>query len=59
LLSQDSGWYHVGEPAGGDFHPYDFLFVEFLPLLRRAGFSAKEIDTLVIRNPRAVLTLRM
>jgi phosphotriesterase-related protein len=59
LLSQDSGWYHVGEPNGGDFHPYDFLFVEFLPLLRRAGFSAKEIDTLVIRNPRAVLTLRM
>jgi len=57
LLSQDSGWYHVGEPGGGEFRPYDFLFVEFLPLLRRAGVSEKEIETLMIRNPRAVLTV--
>ena len=57
LLSQDSGWYHVGEPGGGSFRPYDFLFIEFLPLLRRAGVSAKEIETIMIRNPRAVLTL--
>jgi len=57
LLSQDSGWYHVGEPGGGDFRPYDFLFVQFLPLLRRAGVSTKEIDTLMIHNPRAVLTV--
>jgi len=33
LLSQDSGWYHVGEPSGGNFRPYDFLLIEFLPLL--------------------------
>ena len=57
LLSQDSGWYHVGEPGGGSFRPYDFLFVEFLPLLQRAGVSAKEIETLMIRNPRTVLTV--
>ena len=57
LLSQDSGWYHVGEASGGDFRPYDFLFVQFLPSLRRAGISAKEIDTLTIHNPRAVLTV--
>jgi phosphotriesterase-related protein len=56
LLSQDSGWYHVGEPGGGNFRPYDFLLIEFLPLLGRAGVSAKEIETLMIRNPRAVLT---
>jgi phosphotriesterase-related protein len=58
LLSQDSGWYHVGEPGGGDFHPYDFLFTEFLPLLGQSGVSKKEIETLMVRNPRAVLTLR-
>jgi len=57
LLSQDSGWYHVGEPGGGDFRPYDFLFVEFLPLLTQAGVSANEIDTLMIGNPRTVLTV--
>jgi phosphotriesterase-related protein len=58
LLSQDSGWYHVGEPGGGNFRPYDFLFVEFLPLLRRAGVSGKEIETMMIGNPRAVLTAK-
>ena len=57
LLSQDSGWYHVGEPGGGSFRPYDFLFVEFLSLLRRAGVSEEEIEMLMIRNPRTVLTL--
>lgn len=57
LLSQDSGWYHVGEPDGGDFRPYDFLFIEFLPLLVRAGVSAKEIDVVMIGNPRDVLTV--
>ena len=57
LLSQDSGWYHVGEPGGGDFRPYDFLFIEFLPLLVRAGVSAKEIDVVMIGNPRDVLTV--
>jgi len=57
LLSQDSGWYHVGEPGGGNFRPYDFLFTEFLPLLTRAGVSTMEIETLMVRNPRAVLTL--
>jgi Predicted metal-dependent hydrolase with the TIM-barrel fold len=55
LLSQDSGWYHVGEPGGGDFHSYDFLFTEFLPLLRRHGVSEAEIETLMVRNPRTVL----
>jgi predicted metal-dependent phosphotriesterase family hydrolase len=56
LLSQDSGWYHVGEPGGGDFHPYDFLFKEFLPMLRRHGVSETEIETLMVHNPRTVLT---
>ena len=57
LLSQDSGWYHVSELGGGNFRPYDFLLIEFLPLLGRAGVSAKEIETIMIRNPRAVLTV--
>lgn len=58
LLSQDAGWYHVGEPSGGNFRPYDPLFTQFLPLLHRAGISEKDIETLLVRNPRAVLTLR-
>lgn len=34
LVSQDSGWYHVGEPGGGDFRGYTYLFTGLLPKLR-------------------------
>ena len=33
LISQDAGWYHVGEPNGGDFRGYDYIYREFLPRL--------------------------
>jgi len=58
LISQDAGWYHVGEPAGGDFRAYDGLFTEFLPALRQAGASQDDIHTLLVQNPRQALTLR-
>ena len=37
LISQDSGWYHVGEPGGGQFTGYTYLLDEFLPLLKKRG----------------------
>ncbi|MCI0352019.1 MAG: hypothetical protein L0Z53_21580, partial [Acidobacteriales bacterium] len=40
LISQDAGWYHVGEPGGGNYRPYTFLFVSFIPMLRQTGLSA-------------------
>lgn len=58
LISQDAGWYHVGEPQGGEFRGYETLFTEFLPALRQAGVTEDEIDTLLIRNPRHALALR-
>lgn len=58
LISQDAGWYHVGEPQGGEFRGYETLFTEFLPALRRATVSEDEINTLVIGNPRRALALR-
>jgi phosphotriesterase-related protein len=58
LISQDAGWYHVGEPGGGDFRGYDTLFTEFLPALRKAGMSPSDTDNLLIRNPRQALALR-
>lgn len=33
LLSQDAGWYHVGEPNGGEIVPFDWLPREFAPKL--------------------------
>ncbi|GAB4239004.1 MAG: aryldialkylphosphatase [Acidobacteriota bacterium] len=47
LVSQDAGWYHVGEPGGGNFRGYTLIYTQFLPriepLLRR---------TLMWDNPR-------
>jgi phosphotriesterase-related protein len=57
LVSQDAGWYHVGEPGGGSFRGYDLLFVRFLPELRKAGLKESDVRTLIIDNPRRALTL--
>jgi phosphotriesterase-related protein len=55
LVSHDAGWYHVGEPNGGQFRPFDTLFTSFLPALRLAGFSEAEVRQLVVENPRRAL----
>lgn len=55
LISQDAGWFQVGEPQGGPFHPYTFLFTTFLPKLSASGFSDSEIDLLLVGNPARAL----
>jgi|SRR5215510_4907766 len=59
LLSQDSGWYNVGETNGGNYRGYDVLFTEFLPALRKAGLSQSEIDQLLIANPQRALAIQV
>ena len=59
LLSQDAGWYHVGEPKGGTYRPYTFVFVNFIPLLRRAGISPEQVRSFFIDNPRKALALQI
>jgi phosphotriesterase-related protein len=56
LVSHDAGWYHVGEPGGGQFRPYDTLFTVFVPALKAAGFSDSEVKTLLVDNPRRALS---
>jgi phosphotriesterase-related protein len=51
LISQDSGWYHVGEPNGGNFKDYNTIFTRFIPAMKQNGFTQKEIDGLLIINP--------
>jgi phosphotriesterase-related protein len=48
LISQDSGWYHVGEPGGGEYRGYTFVYTDFLPQLEPA-----QIPVLMWENPRA------
>jgi predicted metal-dependent phosphotriesterase family hydrolase len=51
LVSQDAGWYRVGESGGGDFRPYDAVFTAFIPELRARGVTQDEINTIFVRNP--------
>lgn len=55
LVSQDAGWYHVGEPGGGQFRPYTTLFSDFIPGLKSAGFPDAEVRQLLVENPRRAL----
>jgi phosphotriesterase-related protein len=59
LVSHDAGWYHVGEPGGGTFRPYETLFTEFLPALEAAGFTGEEIHQLIAVNPAEAFTVRV
>jgi len=59
LVSQDAGWYHVGEPGGGTYRPHTFLFDAFLPALRVRGLGEAEVRALLVENPaRAFATRR-
>lgn len=57
LVSQDAGWYAVGQPGGGTFRPFDTVFTEFIPALRSRGFTNAEIDTLFVENPANALSI--
>lgn len=58
LVSHDAGWYHVGEPGGGTFRPFDVLFAAFVPALRAAGLDDDDILQLVAINPAEAFTVR-
>ncbi len=59
LISHDAGWYHVGEPGGGQFKDFGKLFRELIPALKQAGFNQDEIDQLLIKNPRNAFGIRV
>lgn len=59
LFSQDSGWYHVGEPKGGEFQNFNTIFEKFLPALKKNGFTQEEIDQVFIANPAKALTVKV
>ncbi|MGQ9729930.1 MAG: phosphotriesterase family protein [Candidatus Zipacnadales bacterium] len=58
LISQDAGWYHVGEPQGGIIVPFDWLPRHFLPMLRQKGISEEQIEELLRENAARAFTVR-
>lgn len=59
LLSHDRGWYHVGEPGGGEYKPYTPLFESLLPALRESGVGDDVIDRLIRVNPAEAFAVRV
>ena len=58
LLSQDRGWYTVGEEDGGRINAYSYLPQEFLPLLESKGVSKDLIHKLTVLNPARVFAMK-
>lgn len=59
LVSHDAGWYHVGEPQGGNFRDYNCIFDTFIPAMRQHGFTQQEINTVFIKNPARAFATRV
>ncbi|MDB5121603.1 MAG: phosphotriesterase [Sphingobacteriales bacterium] len=59
LVSQDSGWYNVGEPKGGNYKNYNCIFNDFIPAMKQNGFTQKEIDSIFINNAAKALTIKI
>lgn len=57
LVSQDAGWYSVGEPNGGTFRAFDTVYTAFIPELRRKGFTLEDIETIFVRNPAKAFSI--
>ena len=59
LVSQDSGWYNVGDPKGGNFKPYTCVITQFIPLLHENGFTQNEIDLIFKKNPAKAFAIKV
>ncbi len=55
LVSQDRGWYNVGEPTGGGVRGYEKLLTGFVPALRKSGFEEQTVTGMLVDNPRRAL----
>jgi len=58
LISQDAGWYNVGDVDGGKFREFTGIFTKFLPALKKSGFTQSDIDQLLVKNPQKSLAIK-
>lgn len=59
LISHDAGWYKPGEKGGGNFTGYINIFTELVPLLSKKGFTGKDIQQLLVKNPAQAFAIRV
>ncbi|MBO3803173.1 MAG: aryldialkylphosphatase [Candidatus Brockarchaeota archaeon] len=58
LLSQDAGWYNVGEDLGGKIRGYAYLVREFLPKVLDRGFGEEFAETVMRKNPAEAFQMK-
>lgn len=58
LVSQDAGWYNVGEERGGTYRGYAALTTRLVPALQEAGLTNDELHRLLVTNPAQAFTVR-
>lgn len=59
LLSQDAGWYNIGEENGGQIIPFTRLKGEFLPFAKERGVDDALIEKITRINPAKAFTCRL
>lgn len=59
LISHDAGWYHVGEPGGGNFRGFETVFKVLLPALLQAGFTEADINQIFRKNPACAFAVKV
>lgn len=52
LISHDAGWFDPVKPGGGDFQPFTNIFEKLIPILNERGFSEKDWNLLLNKNPK-------
>ncbi|MDF2964543.1 MAG: phosphotriesterase [Paenibacillus sp.] len=58
LLSQDTGWYNVGQENGGNLRPYHHLFTDFFPYAAENGLDTQWLEQCVTRHPFQAMSKR-
>jgi predicted metal-dependent phosphotriesterase family hydrolase len=56
LLSHDGNSFRYGDRP---FKPYDAIFDQFIPLMKRANFREEEIRMITVENPRKAFGVRV
>ncbi len=59
LLSHDAGWYHVGEPNGGNYQDYNTIADKLIPAMKENGFNEKDIHQIFFSNPSKSFTVKI
>ncbi|MFA6185724.1 MAG: phosphotriesterase [Phycisphaerae bacterium] len=63
LVSQDAGWYNVGDEKGGQtdnkIRPFTAIADQLIPALKQAGLTNAQIRRLIVENPAKAYTVKV